>query len=420
MLTLQTVATAVRAMATNRLRTILTVLGILVGVGSVILLISYSAGVRREMLARFDRRGATTLGMGIAQWKDDVPDNEEITEADAEAIRRDCWTIEYASLLIPGLDETMAFGVREREGCEVIAADHYIFNTRPNSFAAGSPFTESDNALRARVCVLGWDVYSELFFNEPAVGEQVTLFGRPFTVVGVLAELGGRPWESTDDLVIIPLRTLAESQVEAEWTRAELLMKVEQFELMPYAEQQVREYIHLRHPRVPVPVSEAADGEPWEFDESQHVWAWSVHDWRERRQQTADSLGRFLIVMGALALLIGGVGVMNIMLVSVEERTPEIGLRKALGASSANVLGQFLIEAVGICAVGGVLGTAGAVLACRYMERLPSELAVPDPIITPAAITVAIVVTFTSGLIAGMYPAWRASQLDPIEALRHE
>jgi putative ABC transport system permease protein len=124
--------------------------------------------------------------------------------------------------------------------------------------------------------------------------------------------------------------------------------------------------------------------------------------------------------MGALALLIGGIGVMNIMLVSVEERTPEIGLRKALGAPAGAVLAQFLLEAVVVCIIGGVIGTGLALLATRYLARLPEDLQVPDPQVTPLIVVVAVAVTLATGVVAGFYPAWRAAALDPIDALRYE
>jgi putative ABC transport system permease protein len=410
---------ALRAIFADRLRALLTVLGIVVGVGSVITLIAYSAGVEREMLKRFDRRGATTLGAGITWWRDNVPSSEKITLEDAQAVRDECWTIEHVAI-IDQMDLTRTtFGVREAQDCSLIATEVEYFDARPTEFIQGRPFTKEESTAQERVCVLGGKVYDDLFFNEPAVGKYVNLNGKRFQVVGVLAEQGGRRWENTDQQVIVPIHS-AKAHYDTYWWGTELLMSVKEFEQMPYAETQVRELIYLRHPYLPLPEEEKEKLEAWDFDSSESVWVWSVHDWRERRRQTAESLGKFLIVMGALALLIGGVGVMNIMLVSVEERTAEIGLRIALGATPTGILGQFLSEAVLVCLAGGAVGTLLAVAACRYMERMPDELQVPDPIMTTAAITIAVAVTFGIGIAAGVYPAWRAANLDPIEALHHE
>jgi putative ABC transport system permease protein len=423
MLLIANLRIAFRALWANRLRTALTMLGIIVGVASVVLLIAYSAGVEHEMLARFDRRGATLLSMGIASWVEGVPGSEHLDIADAQAIRDSCWTIESVALASFLARGSIDYFDRERQDCDIYAAQADYFATRPTEFSEGRPFTADEEAGLEMVCVLGGTVKSDLFFEEPAVGKTITYNGRPLLVVGVLVEQGGRSWESTDSQVIMPYATAA-GYLNGADEGGDLMLKVRDFDLMPYAETQVRELLLARHPRLLLAQEEEEEGSRhgWRRmqTETNGIWAWSSYEWREQRLQVAESLTRFLVVMGALALLIGCVGVMNIMLVTVEERTAEIGLRKALGASIMSILSQFLAEAVVICFTGGLLGSLAAYVMVRWLQRLPDELQVPDPIFTPIALAVALTVTVSSGLASGVYPALNAATLDPIEALHHE
>lgn len=413
-----TLSVAIRAIITNKLRTSLTLLGIIVGVGAVVLLIAYSAGQRAELLERFDRYGATRMIAELWYWRSDSSalEDSRLTLDDAAAVRESCWTIKYASFLA-FFNEAVQYGTRERDDTDVIGAEPEYFDAAECEFASGRPFSPEECLARESVCVLGGTIKYDLFYNAPAEGEYVKVLGKRFRVVGTLKEQGGWRFYSNDERMLIPFTAGDQLFADDPWWMHAIYMQAARFELMPYAEQQVEELLLSRHNEIegPDPSDEQAV-EEWESP------IYIDHDFERRldRVITANSLGRFLVAMGALALLIGSVGLMNIMLVSVEERTAEIGLRKALGASFNAIMGQFLSEAVIVCIVGGVIGSLTAFSAARYLARLPDELQVPDPIITPAAITVAVVVTLSIGLVAGVYPAWNAASLDPIEALRHE
>ena len=147
---------------------------------------------------------------------------------------------------------------------------------------------------------------------------------------------------------------------------------------------------------------------------------WNLNEWRERAKAESKQITVLLLVMGSLSLFIGGIGLMNIMLFSVKERTREIGLRKALGANSREILGQFIAESMMICLGGGVLGTGLSVILCRVIANLPEESRFPDPAITQDAIIIAVAVTFMTGVFFGVWPASQAARLNPIEALRYE
>lgn len=412
MLLLTTIKLALAGLLANKTRALLTLLGIVVGVGSVILLLAYSGGVEKSLMERFEGWGATRLQMGIMTWNPDVRDNETITAKDKQDILGQNYMIEAAARVFNN-QYSVRYGTQTQDRISVIAAEPEIWTVVERELSSGRKFDEMDEATSAMVCVLGGTLAEDLFFNEPPVGKELIVNGKRITVIGVLKEVGGARWINNDNDIIIPL-SAADFVDPSSFKQTDLVMRVTDVKYMAYAEQWVKDILYANHPNLPPPPEEEV--EPWD----DVIGSWQLYEVIEQRKTVARSMARFLIVMGALALLIGGIGVMNIMLVSVEERTPEIGLRKALGAPAQMVLGQFLFEAMVVCMIGGAIGTLLAVMACRYLARLPDEMQVPDPQLTPVVIAVAIIVTLGIGLAAGFYPAYRASGLDPIESLRYE
>jgi putative ABC transport system permease protein len=417
MLFFETIRVAYRGMMANKVRSLLTMFGIMVGVGSVIVLIAFSEGQKHDILKRFESLGANRMGVQLQRWgpaASAIPPSEHFSYDDVSAIRGSIGTVEGTIPLL-NAELYVRFGNTTLNKTQVTASEPSFFKTDNDTFAEGEPFTEEDDTSQERVCVLGYNTKYQLFFESPAVGQLVMIDGKRFRVVGVLAEKGGQRWQRSDDRVIIPFHT-AQGRMTSFGNDLEIAMNVTDTKYAELAATQVRELLHERHPHLPAPEGNTDK----EKEDNDAIGVWNIAEYRQQREATADSMQKFLVIMGALSLLIGGVGVMNIMLVTVQERTREIGLRKAVGATGTNIMAQFLFEAVSMCAVGGTVGTLAAIVACKYMAHLPESAKIPPPIITSEAIVVAVMVTVSIGLFFGVYPASRAAQLHPIQALRYE
>ena len=258
-----------------------------------------------------------------------------------------------------------------------------------------------DEAQANRVCVLGWVAFQELFGeDENAVGTMIRIKNESFEVIGVCAYKGGTGNWNPDDQIYVPLST-AKNRLLGRRDLDQIMIQGKNSELLPITQQQVEDSLAKKRKN--------ASGEPL-------FRVMNQGDWIETMQKQTQLLSILLAGIASISLLVGGIGIMNIMLVSVTERTREIGLRKALGAKRESILGQFLLESVVMCSVGGLLGIA---LGCLAVYGISGLLKVP-PSINSQAVLIAFGFSAGVGLFFGLYPALRASRLEPIEALRYE
>jgi len=419
-LVLEMIRVAVKALLARKMRTLLTMLGIIVGVGSVVVMLAYGEGQKAEIMASFEGWGDKQMELSLRYqgWRGRdrpnmvfAPRSLALSYSDIQAIRQEVSAVQLA------LPEMNAWATVRRntitlEDYDIVATEPEYFEVMGDRFDQGRTFNLEENLLEQRVCVLGFDAWQQLFVADNPIDDYVMINGKRYRVVGTLLSKGGFAARWYDDKVFIPFLT-GEQRTNLFDGIDSIQLEAISTDYIKRAERQLLELMYLRHPQLPVP-----EEDPYN-EEYAPVRIRSMASRMAERAQMADSFAVLLLVIGALSLLIGGVGVMNIMLVAIHQRTMEIGLRKAMGAKRRHIVVQFLIEAVMICLAGGLVGNLIAFLACRWLARLPAEAEIPDPVITPAAVTVAVVVTLGTGLFFGIWPALRAARLDPIAAL-HE
>lgn len=406
-----TVETALDGLLTNKSRTLLTILGIVIGIASIIVIMALGNGAQSLILGQISNLGAETAVLQPGSEGGDITEallSRSITMQDYEAITR--------SQNVPNLAEAMPVVAvssrvvyRDQTHTPTIIggkADFFIetFEIFPET---GTAFQESDVDANARVAMIGIDVKEELFGVSPAVGKSIEIKGEKFRVVGVFPPKGQIAFFNIDDLVVIPY-TSAQLYLTGESNLTEIVMKADDPANIDKLVYDVEATIRETH-----------DIGPGEEDDFVVRTQEALLD---QISTVVTILTAFLSAIVAISLVVGGIGIMNIMLVSVTERTKEIGLRKALGATKRDILRQFLYEAMMLTVTGGIIGVMlGALIAWAASLALSAYVIDGWTFVFPLwGAVLGVGVSSAIGLLFGIYPARQASQKSPIEALRYE
>jgi len=396
---------ALGALRANKLRSLLTMLGIVIGVAAVIAVVALGTGAQSAVKERISSLGTTLLtvipgqqrGMGVS-----FDQSMKLTMDDAAAIEDRSTNI---TAVQPEMTSRLQMQyLNQNTNTSIVGTTSNYLEVRKYELQAGRMFSRSEDEGRQRVVVLGPTVLEALGINSPdaIIGEPVRIRGIQFTVIGVLKSKGqATPFGNPDDQALVPITTGRFRLFGSDRLRS-ISVLAQSEDKIPDAMADIQRVIRREH-RVP-------QGRPDDF------MIRSQADFLNTLGETTQVFTYLLSGIAAVSLLVGGIGIMNIMLVSVTERTREIGIRKALGATKANILLQFLIEAVVLCLLGGLIGalvgSGGATAMSTFFQW--------NTIISPSAILAAFVFSAVVGVVFGVWPARRAAGLDPIVALRYE
>ena len=406
---------ALRSLSANKLRAALTMLGIAIGVAAVITLLAVGQGVSRYVTSQFEGLGTNLVFVfaGEVNLQGGPPGRSQggavLTLGDALALA-DPAKVPDALRVVPLIRRTVtaaAGGSSTSTGLRAVSPDYAA--ARNYSLLTGRFLTQEDLDNRARVAVIGQTTLNHLFApDEDALGATVRINGYPFGIIGILNKKGATPFGDEDDTLIVPFTTAVSRLIAARTARGEIGVSIILVQAVHPSRQdalitQITDVLRDRH------------NIPYRGEDDFSVL--SEEDLASAFGQVTSVLTLFLGAIAGIALLVGGIGIMNIMLVSITERTKEIGLRKAVGAKRAHVLAQFLIEAVVLALLGGLFGIGVGLAGAWGVHRAVPQL---DTAVSLGSILLATGFSAAVGLFFGIYPAARASVLSPMEALRYE
>jgi putative ABC transport system permease protein len=399
---------SLRALRVNKMRSALTMLGIIIGVGAVITMLAVGTGAQERISAQMASIGSNILiimpgsstsgGMRMGSGTQST-----LTQDDADAIARECPAVSDVAPSFNGTAQVVYGNQNWATG--IVGSTPGVLPVRDWALSAGRSFTDQDVRNATKVCLLGQTVADNLFGNMDPLGQIIRIKKVPFTVLGVLAKKGQSDHgQDQDDTIIVPLTTAQKKIFGSRFLGMvrSITVKARSADQMASAETQINELLKQRH-RI---------GPRQETDFTVR----NLTQMMEAREQATQVMGLLLAAIASVSLLVGGIGIMNIMLVSVTERTREIGIRMSVGAKSWDIRLQFLIEALTLSLIGGLIGILIGVSGSKILTMLVGWAT----IVSPLSVLLAFGFSGFVGLFFGFYPAYKASLLNPIDALRYE
>ena len=402
MLLAEILKVALESIRVNKLRSFLTMLGIIIGIAAVITMVALGEGAQRQVAERLEGLGTNVLTVrpGQQMWGGVDRGSARLTAEDAEAIVASASSVKAVS---PELErrQQIEYG-RSNANLSVVGVWPDFFGIQNMRLELGRLFTPGEERGRRRLAVIGSQVGDRLSTSSAQlVGQTILVRGIPFEVIGVLEEKGSQGWDNPDERLYIPLATAQFRVIGSDYVRS-INVQAASADRMDAAMAEIDRVLRREH--------RIAPGEEADFNVRNMASLMSTF------QETTQTFTFLLAGIAAISLLVGGIGIMNIMLVSVTERTREIGVRKALGARRRHILLQFLIESVVLCIAGGVLG----ILAGWGGAELLRKMAGWQTAVAPESVLLAFGFSALVGVFFGIWPARRAARLDPIESLRYE
>lgn len=395
---------AVHGLGSNKLRAFLTMLGIIIGVGAVIIAVAIGQGSREAVAQSLRQLGTNVLAVYAGQQRSGgisfgIGSSTQLKPIDAQTILRECPTIKRVS---PQVSRNAQVKFLDKNSNTTIYGQGNDYPDISNHHVRiGRFFSADDVRSQRRVAVVGDSVYQDLFGQRSAVGKSIRIAGQRFDVVGVLQRKGGTGFRNPDDGVYVPYTTAMRRLFGMENVQV-INCQGRSDSVMTRAQAEITKTLRRLH--------RLSDSQPDDFR------IFNQADLADAQNQQQDTFSALITYLAIVSLVVGGVGIMNIMLVSVTERTREIGVRKAIGAKKKNILSQFLLEALFLSLIGGLLGVGFGIAGAKTVQAVNNWTIV----IAPSTVLMAFSFSAVVGAFFGFYPAWKAAQMNPIEALRYE